>query len=45
MASRRRAIPVEEWERNKEIIQDLFAKKRLIEVIEEMKQEHNFYAT
>jgi Clr5 domain len=47
MASRCRGtpIPVEEWERNKETIKALFAKKRLTEVIEEMKKEHNFEAT
>ena len=45
MASRSRAIPAEEWERNKETIKDLFARKRLTQVIEEMKQEHNFDAT
>jgi hypothetical protein len=45
MASRSRTITAEEWERNKEIIKDLFARKRLTEVIEEMKKEHNFDAT
>jgi hypothetical protein len=45
MVSRSRAIPVEEWERNKETIKDLFARKRLTQVIEEMKREHNFDAT
>jgi hypothetical protein len=45
MASRSRAILAEEWERHKEVIKGLFAQKQLAEVIEEMKQKHNFHAT
>lgn len=45
MAPKSRAIPIEEWERHKDVIRDLFAQKYLAEVIEEMKREHDFDAT
>jgi hypothetical protein len=45
MASKNRAIPIEEWERHKDAIRGLFAQKNLAEVIEEMKRRHDFDAT
>jgi hypothetical protein len=45
MAPKSRAIPIEEWERHKDAIRGLFAQKGLAEVIEEMKQRHDFDAT
>jgi hypothetical protein len=45
MTPKSRAIPIEEWERHKDVIRGLFAQKNLVEVIEEMKQKYDFDAT
>jgi hypothetical protein len=45
MAPKSRAIPIDEWERHKDVIRDLFGQKNLAEVIEEMKRSHDFDAT
>jgi hypothetical protein len=45
MAPKRHTIPAEEWKRHKNTIKGLFARKPLAEVIEEMKQKHDFDAT